>query len=717
MAGDGRAGLSRVVGWKAHLRIEARGDDLYVIADGAHHLFRGRGYAHLAALLDGERALAAVVTAAGPLAAEVLFAAHTLEARGYLAEVRGPAPFAADARAFWHGLGSDEHAVSERLRATPVAVDGDDDGVMTEALRGAGVVIDAQAPRRIALGSDLLTAPAPAEAAASASRWLPVRLDGLTGWIGPWLGAPGGPCRRCLDDALARNRPVEQWLGGVMGPRGSLPASRRALANLAALTVAWWIADGGVGAIDDHLLAFSLTELAATRHRVVRRPQCPACGDPTWMRAQLARPIALAARPRRPDADGGYRTVTPEETVARLAHLISPITGAIASLGPVPGRDHPMRPVMGAVYRVTPPAAVAAPGFDDFHKLSSGKGRTPAQARASALCEALERLSAIAAGDEPIVRAARADLDGAAVDPDQLQRFSAAQFAARDPDARGKHRVPRPYRDGEPLDWVPAWSLTHDRRVYLPADYCFAHRGDDRDAACVFNPNGHAAGNCLEEAILQGFLELAERDAIAIWWYARLRVPGVDLDGFGDPYFAALREHYRELGAPLRVLDLTTDLGLPTFVAIAGGARPAIGFGCHLDAGLGVQRALTELNQIWSPDPSLPAPWDPRALADDGFLHSDPALAPRTARDYPAAASADLRDDVLACVARAAALGLDTLVIDQTRPELGLSAAKVVVPGLRHFWPRFGPGRLYDVPAARGVTLTEAELNPVPLLL
>ena len=45
---------------------------------------------------------------------------------------------------------------------------------------------------------------------------------------------------------------------------------------------------------------------------------------------------------------------------------------------------------------------------------------------------------------------------------------------------------------------------------------------------------------------------------------------------------------------------------------------------------------------------------------------------------------------------------------------------KVLVPGLRHFWARFAPGRLYDVPVAMG-RLTEAtpyeQLNPVPLFV
>ena len=43
--------------------------------------------------------------------------------------------------------------------------------------------------------------------------------------------------------------------------------------------------------------------------------------------------------------------------------------------------------------------------------------------------------------------------------------------------------------------------------------------------------------------------------------------------------------------------------------------------------------------------------------------------------------------------------GLDFLVLDQTRPDIGVPVVRVIVPGLRHFYRRFAPtGRLYDVP-------------------
>jgi hypothetical protein len=72
------------------------------------------------------------------------------------------------------------------------------------------------------------------------------------------------------------------------------------------------------------------------------------------------------------------------------------------------------------------------------------------------------------------------------------------------------------------------------------------------------------------------------------------------------------------------------------------------------------------------------------------------------------------------CVERAARVGLETMVLDLTRPDVELSVVMVNVPGLRHFWPRLGPGRLYEVPVVMGwrsAPLGEGELNPVPLFL
>jgi ribosomal protein S12 methylthiotransferase accessory factor len=134
-----------------------------------------------------------------------------------------------------------------------------------------------------------------------------------------------------------------------------------------------------------------------------------------------------------------------------------------------------------------------------------------------------------------------------------------------------------------------------------------------------------------------------------------------------------------------------------------------------------VARALTEVNQF------LPGALDgrrrrlfSRQLPTTAFLQPDAAAPPRRLDELPDHATGDLAEAVERCVELAARRDLETLVVDQSRPEIGLSVVKVVVPGLRHFWARLGPGRLYRVPVELGWVegpLAEDDLNPAHLLI
>ncbi|MEO7735287.1 MAG: TOMM precursor leader peptide-binding protein, partial [Kofleriaceae bacterium] len=490
---------------------------------------------------------------------------------------------------------------------------------------------------------------------------------------------------------------------------------------LGALAVARALA-GGEPALAGQLLALDLATLQTTAHAVVRRPQCATCGDPASMIAVGERPIELQPVAKAHVDDGGYRRQSPRRTFERYRHLVSPITGAVTHLVPMPDHDTELRAVYASGYLVRPRGVTDRNVFD---KPCAGKGRSADQARVSALCEALERFSGVYQGDEARVRASARELGAAALAPGELQLFSDAQYRtrevhnAREPDAR--RQVPAPLDPATPIDWTPAWSLGQRARRYVPLAYCYAEAPAETGTAFV-GPcsNGVAAGTCLEEAVLQGLLELVERDAAAVWWYNRLARPAIDLDGFADPYFAALRADYARLGWTIWVLDLTHDLGIATCAALAHEPRAdrfAIGFGCHLDPQLAVSRALTELNQLFDPAGTRRAPWEVDRLADRAYLFPRPDRPPVR---LPRIHGADLRADIEQCTRRLAELGLDVVVVDKTRPDIGLSVAQVIVPGLRHFWPRFAPGRLYEVPCALSWLahpLAERELNPVPLFV
>jgi ribosomal protein S12 methylthiotransferase accessory factor len=63
---------------------------------------------------------------------------------------------------------------------------------------------------------------------------------------------------------------------------------------------------------------------------------------------------------------------------------------------------------------------------------------------------------------------------------------------------------------------------------------------------------------------------------------------------------------------------------------------------------------------------------------------------------------------------------MEMLVLNQTRPEIGLNVVRVLVPGLRHFYPHFAPGRLFQIPVSLGwlkEAKSEDEMNPIPFFL
>lgn len=596
------------------------------------------------------------------------------------------------------------------------------EAITTQALQAAGLRIDASAPTVILLLSDYLQPAAQAQTApilASGRRCFWLKPGGLRPFFGPlFTGDPAQACPSCLRQQLSEQRPVEAFAqqrvpadnAGI--PRAELAASLAAAANLAALQLRRILSSSEAAASMGTLWTLEFSRLALSAHAVRRLPQCPTCGDPGWMRRHGEQPVQLGSAPIAFSQDGGLRIESPAESYARCAHLVSEVLGPVTHLTPMPGVTARPELVWSSGYRVRP--AQLTPG-ESFYRRCAGKGTTLEQARMSALSECIERYAGLYRGDEAILQASASELGDAAIDLDQLHLFSAAQRAQG-------HGVPPSLPPEQRIAWTPAWSLLSGERRYLPLAYCFSEVPLDHGGRyCRPSSNGSAAGNCLEEAILQGLFEAVERDAVAIWWYSRLPRPPVLADGPTAARLAAERDALARLGWSMCALDLTHDLGIPVVVAVGtrrDDDRLALGFGCHSHPDLALRRAVSELHQVVLPPAPLRTPFTGMAASQLPFLFPQDA-APRQAPLKPPA-SADLRDHVLHLSAHLFSRGLDMWVVDKSRADLPLAVAQVTVPGLRHAWPRLAPGRLYSVPVALGwlpAPLAETELNPAPLLI
>jgi ribosomal protein S12 methylthiotransferase accessory factor len=642
--------------------------------------------------------------------------------------------------AYWASLGLSPQAVQDRLQACRLRVQSIDVQGAKDfgaALTRLGVRVVQRSPDlTVALVGDYLDgrlAELNSRHLSDRAPWLLVQPSGIFPLVGPLFTPGESACWRCLADRMQRNREIKGMLDRIQARRVSAsPLARQPFGQngiqLAAVEVAKAIATGFATELNDHIISLDLLGAGIAKHYVALRPQCPSCGRKK-LRDPRRRPVPIELDAGTPlvMTSGGYRTALPRATVARFRKHVSPLTGVVSALEPIEA-DVPMNTNYYAAHNFSAPARTVDELREGLSGGSFGKGSTTEQGEASALMEAMERYSGIFQGDE--IRAARRFTDfapGEAIAPNDVMLFSDAQFAqdrALIADPIEARTLPDPFDRSAKIDWSPVWSLRDRCFRYLPTSFLyFFYRGP---AEINADSNGCAAGNTLAEAIVQGFLELVERDCYAIWWYNRLQRREVDLDRFDDSYVRQLRAQLAETGRRLWVLDITNDLGIPSYVAMAlwiedGQENIEFGSGAHFDPRIAMLRALTELNQFLS---------IAHMRGGDGKKETLDGITPFRLQDHaylaptgtPAAppdstfSRLDTREQVMACVGAVGRAGLDFLVLDQTRPDIGVPVARVIVPGMRHFYRRFAPGRLYDVPVKLGWrdrATPESELNPI----
>jgi bacteriocin biosynthesis cyclodehydratase domain-containing protein len=637
---------------------------------------------------------------------------------------------------YWASLGLSPEDAERNLKACRVrveAVDVEGAKELTRALRDLGVNIVNRSPDlTITLANDYLErrlGELNQQRVSDKTPWLLVQPSGVSPLVGPVFRPGESACWTCMFDRMIRNREIKGFLErGSAQPVAVSPLVRKTIGQsaiqFAAVEIAKAIASGFRTDLRDHIASFDLTGAVIAKHYVAKRPQCPTCGSKKLQNPRRApQPIEVHDGTKLIMTSGGYRSMSSRATVARNRKHVSPLTGVVTRLERIEA-DLPMNTNFFAQHNFSAPAMSIDQLRSGLNGGSFGKGSTAEQAEASALMEAIERYSGIFQGDE--IRVTRRFTDfpaGDAVLANDIQLYSDAQFASRHLQHQDdSHQVPNPIDPSEKIEWTPVWSLRDKRFKYLPTGLCyFFYRGDHTDS------NGCAAGNTREEAIVQGFLELVERDAYAIWWYNRLRRAEVDLSQFDDSYIRDIRTQFADYGRKLWVLDVTSDLGVPTYVAImhwmdGGQENIEFGSGAHFDRRIALLRALTELSQFLSiglmggNDGRKPTLDGVTPLKLDNYPFLTPAPHPVPATDLGISVPLDsVREQVEACVEVATRGGHDFMVLDQTRPDVEVPVVRVIVPGLRHFYRRFGPGRLYDVPVKLGLLerpLLESELTP-----
>jgi ribosomal protein S12 methylthiotransferase accessory factor len=314
-------------------------------------------------------------------------------------------------------------------------------------------------------------------------------------------------------------------------------------------------------------------------------------------------------------------------------------------------------------------------------KKQMGKGATPPQAEASAVMELAERFSffSFVANPSHFQTAPRAAIEG------PVLPFEAIAHSVHDDS--GDLGAIRPIFESLPFKWTRAFNLTRGETVAVPFDWFFA----------INEFNGPSAGNCKEEAILQGICEIVERHVCSIVSHDRVRMPAIRADSSTDPMVGEMLAKYRRCGVRLFVSDFTLGMGIPTVGVMAydPATFPAASeivwtAGTTPSPEKALSRALTEVAQL-AGDFNTSANYvasglpKPRRLEEVGYVtetqpHSDLSALPDLS-------DVNIRVEIERCVRALAERRFEVLLIETTHPELQIPAYYTIIPGA-HFRER-----------------------------
>lgn len=373
---------------------------------------------------------------------------------------------------------------------------------------------------------------------------------------------------------------------------------------------------------------------------------------------------------------GTHRTVPPAETLARLKPLLPKM--GITRLANVTGLDTIGIPVVMAVRPNSRSLSV-----------SQGKGLDLDSAKTSAAMESIEGFHAERVIG-PLVLASYDELrtDHVVADP-QLLPLSQQ----------------RPFDSSLPILWIAGDDWLQDGKVWVPFQlvhtaYTTRMRWDLVGFAA--STTGLASGNHVLEATSHALCEIVERDAAARFdALADHDMEGrrLDLRTVDDADCAAVLARFSSAGVDVAVWDVTSHVGLASFECLIAERTDdptrvlssAFGFGCHPARHIALLRALTEAAQSRL---TIIAGSRDDLLRSNYLSWRDPANAQRWREQtaghgsVPFASvvsfdSASFEEDLafeLDAVRRAGCGHV--IVVDLTRPEIGIPVVRVIVPGL-----------------------------------
>jgi ribosomal protein S12 methylthiotransferase accessory factor len=313
-----------------------------------------------------------------------------------------------------------------------------------------------------------------------------------------------------------------------------------------------------------------------------------------------------------------------------------------------------------------------------------GKGASPEQAEASALMELAERFSFfhfMRMTDFPLLtpRQARQVAGEAVMD------FAHIAHSLHHP-PQDLDRALAVYEE-LPLTWAWARNLSEDREEFIPLGWFYA----------INEYNGPAAGNCLEEAVLQGLCEVVERHVSALVTLEQRKTPGIAPDRLDDLVAMELVAKFRQSGVEVVLKDFTCDLGIPSVAALCWDpstfpekSEIVYTAGTATSPAKALIRTLTEVAQLagdFESGSNYMVSALPKFSDLEQAAYVTRATDNRLLGDLPDVSRPDFNEEIQACLEALGRRGYTVYSLDVTHPGLAVPTVYTIIPGA-HFAER-----------------------------
>ena len=285
------------------------------------------------------------------------------------------------------------------------------------------------------------------------------------------------------------------------------------------------------------------------------------------------------------------------------------------------------------------------------------------------------------------------------------------------------------------MDYCNGFDLLNEKNILVPASlviFKYIPKSPSVNPYAFYHTNGLASGNVIEEAICHALCEVIERDSISIsefvssaFQFHILKTiensfirngvlvkhieskkfiddngiyPDVDLNDIDSEPAKKLLKRFENCQISLNVKDITSDLGIPTFIASSvewinhDYGYLVEGHGTHPDSRIALIRAITEVSQSraaniqGSRDDLRKMKYD---LDDNDdkrswqFIKSSKNIKFSNIKSFY---NEDILDDIKLILTKLKEKGLNkAIIVNLTNPKLNIPVVRAIVPGLETF--------------------------------